>query len=204
MVIYHGSENKIEKPEFRGSRPRNDYGYGFYCTEYPDVAREWSVGDDHDGYINSYEFSMEGLRVLDLNGEPILSWLYVLLDNRVFSTDTPLASEAKRYIQREFGLDYEKYDVITGYRADDSYFSYAQDFINNGITVDQLKTAMHLGDLGDQIVLKSRKAFKQIEFLGAEKVLRNPWLNRKRIVMTRQEKPTSRRIGCLMFRVEFM
>ncbi len=39
---------------------------------------------------------------------------------------------------------------------------------------------MHLGDLGDQIVLKSRKAFKQIEFLGAEKVLRNPWLNRKK------------------------
>ena len=50
-----------------------------------------------------------------------------------------------------------EYDVIIGYRADDSYFSFAKDFINNTISVEQLAEAMRLGELGIQIVLKSER-----------------------------------------------
>ena len=104
----------------------------------------------------------------------------ILLINRTFVIETSLAATAKEYIISEFGIDYEKYDVIKGYRADDSFFSFAQDFINNTISVDQLNNAMHLGDLGDQIVLKSRKAFSRIKFDTAEHVPFEPWLSRKK------------------------
>lgn len=80
----------------------------------------------------------------------------------------------------EFMVDYENDDLIVGYRADDSYFSFAQDFISNTISFDQLKKAMYLGDLGDQVVLKSERAFDQISFLNAERVSRNPWLEKKK------------------------
>lgn len=57
---------------------------------------------------------------------------------------------------------------MVGYRADDSYFSFAEDFINNTISLRDLNMAMQLGTLGEQIVLLSPKAFGGIQFLGYE------------------------------------
>ena len=62
----------------------------------------------------------------------------------------------------------ENYDLIIGYRADDSYFSFAQDFLNGTISVRQLRNAMHLGRFGEQIVLKSERAFEQLQFMDYE------------------------------------
>ena len=59
-------------------------------------------------------------------------------------------------------------DVIIGYRADDSYFSFARAFVNNEISLKQLSYAMRLGNHGEQFVLKSRKAFDCINFTSYE------------------------------------
>lgn len=58
--------------------------------------------------------------------------------------------------------DYKSYDIIIGYRADDSYFSYARDFISNTLSLGDLKQAMMLGKLGEQVVLKSERAFEAL------------------------------------------
>ena len=67
-------------------------------------------------------------------------------------------------------LDLSGYDVIIGYRADDSYFSFARAFIGNEISLNQLSYAMRLGKLGEQIVLKSPAAFDAIRFISCEGV----------------------------------
>lgn len=41
--------------------------------------------------------------------------------------------------------------------------------MNNTISVDQLGRSMRLGNLGEQIVLKSERAFKSIRFAGFER-----------------------------------
>jgi hypothetical protein len=61
-------------------------------------------------------------------------------------------------------------DAIIGYRADDSYFSFARAFVNNEISLEQLSRAMKLGKLGEQFVLKSQKSFEVIRFLSAKSV----------------------------------
>ena len=66
-ILYHGSDKIIMHPAFGAGKPYNDYGLGFYCTESIDMAREWSVGKDRDGYANSYGLDCDGLRILDLN-----------------------------------------------------------------------------------------------------------------------------------------
>ena len=180
MIIYHGSEHIIEKPFYHGGRRNNDYGYGFYCTEYPNMAREWSAAPDRIGILNSYEFEADSLSVLDLNEHSILTWLSVLLQNRVFQLNSPLAREAYSYLIEEFGIDYGSYDVITGYRADDSYFSFAQDFINGTISVTQLRQAMHLGNMGNQIVLISRESYDHIIYTGYEKVDSSIWYPKRK------------------------
>lgn len=170
IVIYHGSENIIEKPEFGKGKPYNDYGRGFYCTEYIDLAKEWACDEKHGGYANKYSLNMEGLKVLDLNGEDfcILHWLSVLLKNRKFTLDNDIGKTSKEYILKNFPVDTTGIDVIKGYRADVSYFSYARDFLQNGISVKSLTQVMKLGNLGNQIVLISPKSFEQIKFLGYE------------------------------------
>ena len=65
-----------------------------------------------------------------------------------------IAEEGKRYLKEHFLLDISEYDVIIGYRADDSYFSFAQDFVAGVISLQKLSEAMQLGKLGEQIVLK--------------------------------------------------
>ena len=95
-----------------------------------------------------------------------MNWIAVLVEHRLFSIKTPVAHRAKRYLIDNFGINVNAYDLITGYRADDSYFDYAESFLNNGISVEQLARAMRLGKLGEQVVLKSKFAFSRIQFEG--------------------------------------
>lgn len=179
--IYHGSDKIIEQPQFGMGKAYNDYGLGFYCTDSSDMAKEWGVGREKDGYANSYELNCDGLKILDLNDKVynILHWLTILLQNREFDMPSALASEAKEYLIENFSVNYMDYDAIIGYRADDSYFSFAQDFINGTISYRQLNNAMHLGKLGQQFVLKSRTAFERIRFSGYEIARSKEWYPKK-------------------------
>lgn len=179
--IFHGSDKIIEKPLFGYGKAYNDYGLGFYCTDSLDMAKEWGVSREHNGYANCYEIECEGLDILDLNMPEycILHWLTLLLQNREFDIPSGLALEAKEYLLKNFVIDYKNYDVIIGYRADDSYFSFAQDFINGTISYRQLNNAMHLGKLGQQFVLKSERAFDRVKFVGSEIAESSEWYTRK-------------------------
>ena len=165
-VLYHGSTKVIEQPVLGLGNPKNDYGLGFYCTESLELAKEWACTELSDGFVNSYEIGFEGLNILHLNTKSyhILNWLSILLQNRTFVLSQGLPSEAKAYLLDNFLPEYEHYDLIIGYRADDSYFSFANAFLNNTISLEQLRKAMFLGKLGEQVVLKSEEAFSRLIF----------------------------------------
>ena len=167
LSLYHGSGAIIEKPICGEGNPCNDYGLAFYCTESLDMAREWAVTEQRDGFVNHYELDMEGLSELNLGcgAYHILNWLAILLENRVFRTDSDLKRRGKEYIIHHFGIEYRSYDLIRGYRADDSYFSFANAFLNNSISLEQLERAMYLGQLGEQVAIRSEKAFERLEYL---------------------------------------
>ena len=169
--IYHGSVNVVETPRFGEGKIFNDYGRGFYCTEHAELAKEWACSSDSDGYANHYQLDMAGLTVLNLNASEynILNWLAILLENRKFNVADGLPQRAKAYIMENFKVDDKKYDIIVGYRANDSYFSYAGDFVNGTLSLSDLSEAMRLGKLGEQIVLKSKKAFEALKFVEAIK-----------------------------------
>ena len=181
MKLYHGSDHIVEAPTFGLGKPYNDYGLGFYCTQHPDMAGEWAVGFDHDGFVNEYDFDTNGLKIVDLDAPEFttLHWLAVLLANRWFDVRAPIANEAREYLLANFSVDLSKADVVEGYRADDSYFTFAQDFINGTISYRQLGNAMRLGELGRQVVVKSERAFSRLQFLDAQEAPRSVWLPRR-------------------------
>lgn len=171
ITLYHGSTEKIEHPALDKGKRNNDYGQGFYCTAHRDLACEWaSKLQSLDGYVNQYEIDTAGLKVLDLSKYGILHWMTILLKNRTFTLTTPISIQGKAYLMEHFDIDISDYDIIKGYRADDSYFSFAEDFLNNAISVNHLSRAMRLGKLGIQYVLVSQKAFDALRFVQADPV----------------------------------
>ena len=170
IILYHGSSEKIETPLFGKGKINNDYGQGFYCTEHIELAKEWACTEGIDGFANKYELDTADLKILDLSSDKysILHWLALLVENRRFRISTPVMRRGVQWLREYFLVDISEYDIIVGYRADDSYFSFARAFINNEISLNQLSYAMRLGKLGEQYVLKSEKAFGQIKFKSAE------------------------------------
>lgn len=181
-IIYHGSVRIIEKPIYGEGKPYNDYGLGFYCTENLELAKEWACVDNQtNGYANKYQLGMTGLTILNLTDKQysILNWMAILVQFRTFDVNAPMARRAKEFLLKNYYIDVSQYDVVIGYRADDSYFRFAKDFLNNTISVQKLSRAMQLGELGQQIVLISEKAFGAIEFLGSEPVDRQIYYTKR-------------------------
>lgn len=172
MKLYHGSEKIIMKPDLALGRKRNDYGQGFYLTKEYDLAGEWACKKNKDEYINVYSIDIKNLKILNLNDDrySILHWLTILIQNRTFEIDSEVAENIKKFLIENYSISYEKYDLIIGYRADDSYFLFANDFIQNIISLKKLEFVFNLGELVIQYVLKSEKAFKNIVFEKAIKV----------------------------------
>ncbi len=169
IKIFHGSNHIIKKPELKLGKLNNDYGQGFYCTATPQMAMEWACKENKDGFVNEYELDTKNLKVLNLldGDHNILNWMAILLQNRRFSLKNEIAEDARDYVIRHFAIDISEYDIVMGYRADDSYFSYAEDFVENGIPLRLLNHALRLGKLGEQIVLVSEKAFQNLHFIKA-------------------------------------
>lgn len=182
MVLYHGSPMIVDNPEYGKGNAFNDYGRGFYCTEHIELAKEWACRDISGGYANTYEFSNNGLKTLKLNDYSTLHWLALLVHNRRFRLTSDLMVEGKAWLQEKYLLDISKYDVIIGYRADDSYFRFARAFLQNSLSLEALEKAMYLGELGEQVVLISPKAFRNITFQSAE------WVDGRDFYQSRLER----------------
>lgn len=171
-IIFHGTDHIVKKPDFKLGNKHNDYGRGFYCTESEEMAKEWACKANTDGFTNKYNLNMDGLNVLNLlDGEhTVLNWIAILLKHRTFTLESEIAADARDYLIENYSIDIKEYDIVIGYRADDSYFRYAESFISNGLPLRSLNKALKLGKLGEQIVLVSEKAFKNIEFTDAVSV----------------------------------
>lgn len=180
LTLYHGSENIIDKPSLDKGKVNNDYGRGFYCCKDNELAKEWACKKGNDGYVNKYELELKGLKVLDLQEEKynVLHWIALLLENRKLTISSSIADIASYYLHMNYLIDVSKYDVIIGYRADDSYFAYAEAFISNSLPLNSLNKSLMLGNLGIQVVLVSNKAFDNLEYINSELVDKDIYFSR--------------------------
>ena len=175
VSLFHGTDHIIEVPDINIGNAHNDYGKGFYCTRSEEMAKEWACKQNTDGFINRYELNTDKLKILNLmdGKHTVLNWIALLLKYRTFKLSSEIAIDARNYIIEHFSVDTSNYDVIVGYRADDSYFQYAESFVSNSLPLRSLNQALKLGNLGEQTVLVSQKAFEQIKFIDACGVERN-------------------------------
>lgn len=172
IVLYHGSTKIISKPSLKKGKVHNDYGQGFYMTLDKELAKEWASQKNKPCYINKYELDLNNLKILNLMDKKYdsLNWLAILLNNRLFDKESDIEREISDFLLKNYLIDLSNYDLVIGYRADDSYFRYAQMFISNNLSLRILEKALLLGNLGIQYALISEKAFKNLNFISYENV----------------------------------
>lgn len=177
IVLLHGTDHIIEVPDINIGNEHNDYGKGFYCTKAEEMAKEWACKQNTDGFVNRYELNTDALKFLDLTDgqHTVLNWIAILLKYRTFKLNSEIAIDARDYIIEHYSVNISDYDVVIGYRADDSYFQYAESFVSNGLPLRSLNKALRLGKLGEQTVLVSQKAFDQIKFIDAAPVSKDEY-----------------------------
>lgn len=164
MELYHGSNHIVEKPEYGKGKDNNDYGQGFYLTEIPEKAEDWALLASGDSICNKYYLKIEDLKVCYLDQYGPAAWVAEVLRHRGpgdnFTDDIYLEFCDK------YCIDTSIYDVIIGYRADDSYFKIIEYFLRNVITINQVVEYFEKDSLGQQVFLKSQKSFDNISFTG--------------------------------------
>ena len=70
----------------------------------------------------------------------------------------------------KYKLDTSEYDIIIGYRADDSYTKVIDSFLQGQLTTDEVLRFFKKGELGDQVFIKSEPAFRNLKFIDYENV----------------------------------
>ena len=174
-TIYHGGERIVRNPAFGTGRQYNDFGLGFYCSEYPQYAAEWAVGPGRNGFVSAYSIDSDGLRIINLCSSQYnpLHWLGLLFNYREFDLSSDTAYRAREYINKHFSIDNQASDCIVGYRADNRCFMFAQDFLDARLSYMSFRSALQGDDSNRQFVLKSNRAFDRIIFTGYEPALRD-------------------------------
>ena len=167
IKLLHGTDHIIEVPDINAGNPKNDYGRGFYCTKIDEMACEWACKKNTDGFVNVYDFDTTGLKTLNLldGNHSVLNWIALLLTFRTFGIDSEVAVSSRDYLIEHYSVDLSDYDVVVGYRADDSYFRYAESFVSNTLPLRSLNKALRLGKLGEQTVIISQKGFEHLKFV---------------------------------------
>ena len=170
MKFYHGSKYVIEQPKQYGSNPFNDYGPSFYCTEDIEKAKSWACKNDSVGVVNQYSIrkdSFSALKILDLTDKSeygLLNWMAILMHFR--HLDKLFIEKNQNVLKwlEKYYIDVTQYDLVIGFRADDSYFRFPISFINNDLSIEDLKEVYMLGNLGIQYAFMSNKAIKSLKF----------------------------------------
>ncbi|MDR0446476.1 MAG: DUF3990 domain-containing protein [Oscillospiraceae bacterium] len=163
ITLYHGTSEPDFIPRFRGGRDYHDYGNGFYTTRDIEAAKEWACqGQSDTAYVYAYEFNTDKLSILDLDGGNTLAWVSVLMTHRRGKKIRGAALERCNQMIELFGVDVSAYDVIRGFRANDSYFQFTTDFVTDTITLETLMKSIVTGDLGKQVCVKSETAYRRL------------------------------------------
>ena len=170
MKLYHGSLFIIKNPTVGGSKHNNDYGPAFYTTNSLDMAKLWALKYTDYGYVNEYNFNIEGLNILDLTDKKYtpLNWIAILMHFRTLDDSFKnIYKQRLEWLERNYYIDVSRYDLVIGFRADDAYFRFPREFIMGRLSYESLLDAYKLGELGLQYVLISEKSINRLKYIGS-------------------------------------
>ena len=148
MLLYHGSNEKVEFPEIRKARYNKDFYFGFYCTKYSEQAKRWATRFGKSGYVNQYEYTPNP-QLNCLSFEKMTEeWLDFVVACRK-------------------GIPHH-YDIVEGPMADDTIYNYIQNFIDGKITRAAFWELVKFKYPTHQMSFHSAAALDTLQYRGSE------------------------------------
>lgn len=150
MIVYHGSNIIVDRPDVNHSFRDLDFGRGFYVTTVKNQAERWAKRKamfykDTKPVLNIYEMS-ENTQNLSVNdfGDDLDSWIDFVCQCR------------------DGNYEYKRYDLIIGKVANDKVFRVV-DMYHNGIwDKERALKEIRVYPGYDQIAFISQKAIDQL------------------------------------------
>jgi hypothetical protein len=158
MLLYHGSNTKVEVPQLIEQTRGLDFGTGFYLTTSGEQANKFSkiiVNRRKSGVatVSIYDFDIaqaeQPLNICHFM-EANSKWLEFVKENRL-----------KQYAG-------EEYDIVVGAVANDDVLPTIILYINGQLDRELTVSALKTKKLVDQYCFKSEKALALLQFLRAE------------------------------------
>lgn len=158
MILYHGSNVVVSKPELVVQNRFLDFGHGFYTTTNKQQAVSFAdkvTNRRKEGIatVNIYEIdekkAFDECTLLHFEG-PTGEWLDYVSDNRsgIYSG--------------------KSYDLIYGPVANDNVYATFTLYMSHVLTKEQTIEALKIKKLYDQLVFTSEKSLEYLRFVGFE------------------------------------
>ena len=159
MRLYHGSIEKVEKPELRKSNRTLDYGTGFYTTTSLKQAEDWvkrrmKENEVNCGYVNVFEFDETAIQKLNclVFQKPTEEWVDFVMQNRT-----------------QKGFEHS-YDIVYGPVANDKVYAAFALYEGGLIDKQQLITELKTYKLVDQYLFHTDNALSLLTFIESKEV----------------------------------
>lgn len=160
MIVYHGSSEKIEKPDVKFSKKYLDFGRGFYLTSFENQAKKWAIRkgmrQNKQGIVNIYELkdNWKDYKVLSFEEENE-KWL-----------DFVCACRKGETLNKD-------YDIIVGNVANDDVFKTVDMYFRGLWEKKRVLEELRYYKMNDQICIVKQDVLEQIlEFKDSYEVER--------------------------------
>jgi len=154
MILYHGSNVTVEKPDLGLSRKTLDFGIGFYTTVNKEQAAAFA-----QKVTTRKEHGKQSVSVYDFDEETSESVLDILR----FKAPDKLWLDFVH--QNRHGTYTGKtYDLIIGPVANDDVFATLIVYEQGILNVEQTLEALKIKELYSQFVFKTKKALSLLKF----------------------------------------
>lgn len=164
MIIYHGSNMKIEEPKIIKSNRALDFGFGFYATTFKEQAEKWAVrkctnfNGEIEGspIISIYELDLEiansEYEVYEYKGVN-KEWLeFILMNRRNINSKSP-------------------YDITIGEVADDQVFATINLLVKGWIEAETAIKRLKFKLPNNQLCISNQEVIDScLKYIGMEVV----------------------------------
>ena len=159
MILYHGSNTKVETPQIIISNRSLDFGSGFYVTSDEAQAERWaklqtSRRKKGKAQLSIYDFDEKKaaeLKTLHFYS-PQSDWLDFVTQNR------------------KNVYNGEKFDIVVGPVANDTTMPVLSDYMAGNITEEVALILLKPQKLADQYAFLTWKGLQCLKYLGGREV----------------------------------
>ena len=155
MILFHGSNVKIDNIDLAKCRPYKDFGSGFYLTDIPDQAKRMAalVARLYKGIpeVSAFDFDLdeahEAALKIKVFDAPTYEWAKFIMQNRDIEKPQPS----------------HDYDIVIGPVADDAISRLLRLFVENMISDEQLVRELTFSKFTIQYFFHTEAAIKMLK-----------------------------------------